>query len=81
MLAILIAIIAALLLRRPLQTQFAVIAAGESHRLSAPPIPWNDKNLAIDNESSIIVEDAGADVGVITRADLLRTVIEGTEVS
>ena len=38
-------------------------------------------HLAIDNESAIIVEDAGKDVGVITRADILRTVIEGTEVS
>ena len=38
-------------------------------------------NLAIDNSSAILVEDDGVDVGVITRADLLRTVIEGTEVS
>ncbi len=38
-------------------------------------------NLAIENESAILVEDAGQDVGVITRSDLLRTVIEGTEVS
>jgi glycine betaine/proline transport system ATP-binding protein len=38
-------------------------------------------NLAIDNSSAIIVEDDGEDAGVITRADLLRTVIEGTEVS
>ncbi|NNE79415.1 MAG: betaine/proline/choline family ABC transporter ATP-binding protein [Silicimonas sp.] len=38
-------------------------------------------NLAIDNDSAILVEDAGRDVGVITRADLLNTVIEGTEVS
>ncbi|WP_371225063.1 quaternary amine ABC transporter ATP-binding protein [Roseovarius sp. 2305UL8-3] len=38
-------------------------------------------NLAIDNPSAILVEDGGVDVGVITRADLLRTVIEGTEVS
>lgn len=38
-------------------------------------------NLAIDNSSAILVEDGGVDVGVITRADLLRTVIEGTEVS
>lgn len=38
-------------------------------------------NMAIDNESAILVEDAGQDVGIITRADLLRTVIEGTEVS
>lgn len=38
-------------------------------------------NLAIDNNSAIVVQSGGADVGVITRADLLRTVIEGTEVS
>ncbi|MEM7188873.1 MAG: glycine/betaine ABC transporter, partial [Pseudomonadota bacterium] len=37
--------------------------------------------LAIDNESPIVVEDGGTDVGVIHRQDLLRTVIEGTEVS
>jgi len=38
-------------------------------------------NMAISNEDAILVEDGGTDVGVITRADLLRTVIEGTEVS
>ncbi|MEM8914576.1 MAG: betaine/proline/choline family ABC transporter ATP-binding protein [Pseudomonadota bacterium] len=38
-------------------------------------------NMAISNEDAILVEDGGLDVGVITRADLLRTVIEGTEVS
>ena len=37
--------------------------------------------LAIDSESAILVEDAGHDVGVITQADILRTVIEGTEMS
>lgn len=38
-------------------------------------------NLAIDDENPIIVQQGGKDAGVITRADLLRTVIEGTEVS
>ncbi len=38
-------------------------------------------NMAIDTPEDILVEDKGKDVGVITRADLLRTVIEGTEVS
>ena len=38
-------------------------------------------NLAIDDDHPIIVQDSGRDVVVITRADLLRTVIEGTEVS
>ncbi|MGJ8604279.1 MAG: quaternary amine ABC transporter ATP-binding protein [Marivita sp.] len=37
--------------------------------------------LAIEDDSAILVEDGGTDVGVITRADLLRTVIEGTEMS
>ena len=37
--------------------------------------------LAIDDDNPIIVQSGGTDVGVITRADLLRTVIEGTEVS
>lgn len=37
--------------------------------------------LAIDGDSPILVEEAGRDVGVITRKDILRTVIEGTEVS
>jgi len=36
---------------------------------------------AIDEDDAIVVEAQGRDVGVITRADLLRTVIEGTEVS
>ena len=38
-------------------------------------------NLAIENDSAIRVEQAGQEVGVITRADILRTVIEGTEMS
>ena len=38
-------------------------------------------NLAIDDENPIIVQANGQDTGVITRSDLLRTVIEGTEVS
>ena len=38
-------------------------------------------NLAIDDENAIVVQADGKDMGVITRADLLRTVIEGTEVS
>ncbi|MBW4710426.1 glycine betaine/L-proline ABC transporter ATP-binding protein [Roseobacter sp. YSTF-M11] len=38
-------------------------------------------NLAIDRDSPILVEDQGRDVGVITRADILRTVVEGTEMS
>ncbi len=38
-------------------------------------------NLAIENDGAILVEDQGVDAGVITRADILRTVIEGTEMS
>lgn len=38
-------------------------------------------NLAIDHDSAILVADQGADIGVITRGDILRTVIEGTEMS
>ena len=38
-------------------------------------------NLAIDDENPIVVQSDGKDIGVITRADLLRAVIEGTEVS
>ncbi|WP_299964040.1 betaine/proline/choline family ABC transporter ATP-binding protein [uncultured Roseobacter sp.] len=37
--------------------------------------------LAIDEENPILVQSGRTDIGVITRADLLRTVIEGTEVS
>ncbi|TCS62804.1 glycine betaine/proline transport system ATP-binding protein [Primorskyibacter sedentarius] len=37
--------------------------------------------MAIDDDNPIIVQSDGADIGIITRADLLRTVIEGTEVS
>lgn len=38
-------------------------------------------NMAIGTGDAIIVEDEGTDVGVITRENILRTVIEGTEVS
>ncbi|MEM7563547.1 MAG: betaine/proline/choline family ABC transporter ATP-binding protein [Pseudomonadota bacterium] len=37
--------------------------------------------LAIDDDAPIVVQDAGADVGVITRPDILQTVIEGAETS
>ena len=38
-------------------------------------------NLAIDDDNPILVAEGGKDAGIITRADLLRTVIEGTEMS
>lgn len=37
--------------------------------------------MAIDADAPIVVRDGGQDVGVITRRDILQTVIEGTEVS
>ena len=61
-------------------------AAGGTLSESAPRVKESEAlstliHLSIDNDSPIIVEDGGNDVGVITRADILRTVIEGTEVS
>lgn len=38
-------------------------------------------HMAIDADTPIVVEDNGAGVGVITRREILHTVIEGTEVS
>lgn len=38
-------------------------------------------NLAIDHESAILVTENEKDIGVITRSDILRTVVEGTEMS
>jgi glycine betaine/proline transport system ATP-binding protein len=38
-------------------------------------------HMAIDKDGPIAVADGGADVGVITRRDILQTVIDGTEVS
>jgi len=38
-------------------------------------------SLAIDHENHILVESSGQAVGVITRSDILRTVVEGTEMS
>jgi glycine betaine/proline transport system ATP-binding protein len=37
--------------------------------------------LAIDRDTPIVVEDGGNDIGVVTRGNILQTVIEGTEVS
>jgi len=37
--------------------------------------------LAIDSDAPIVVRDDGIDVGVITRSDILQTVIEGAETS
>ncbi|MDG1280202.1 MAG: betaine/proline/choline family ABC transporter ATP-binding protein [Pseudorhodobacter sp.] len=38
-------------------------------------------HLAIDSDRDIIVQDGGQDVGVISRTDILRTIVEGTEMS
>ena len=38
-------------------------------------------SLAIDNENHILVKSSGKAVGVITRSDILRIVVEGTEMS
>lgn len=38
-------------------------------------------HMAIEADAPIVVQDEGKDVGVITRSDILQTVIEGTEVS
>ena len=38
-------------------------------------------HMAIDDDAPIVVEDNGVEVGVITRRDILHTVIEGAEVS
>ena len=37
--------------------------------------------MAIDNDKPLVVTAEGRDVGIITRADVLRTVIEGADVS
>ena len=64
----------------------AFVAASGPIKADAPRVSEAETlsnliTMAIDDDSPILVEDAGKDVGVITRADLLRTVIEGTEVS
>jgi glycine betaine/proline transport system ATP-binding protein len=38
-------------------------------------------HLAIDNDVLIVVHDNGSDMGIITRSGILKTVIEGTEIS
>lgn len=37
--------------------------------------------MAIDDDSPIVITENDQDVGVVTRSDILRTVIEGTEIS
>lgn len=69
-----------------MQPLAAFLAANGPLSAGAPRVNGNETlstliNLAIENDSAILVEDAGTDVGVITSADILRTVIEGTEMS
>ena len=72
----------------------AVMTAFEAHEAEHGPIPGDarrfrhDENLsvlieaAIEDEAPVVViDDSGQDIGVITRADLLRAVVEGTETS
>ena len=71
----------------------AVMQQVETHIAAHGPIPADatrvteDETLstlitmAIDDDNPIVVHTDGRDLGIITRADLLRTVIEGTEVS
>ena len=55
--------------------------AADAPRVAVTETLSNLINRAIDDDRTIVVTRDNADVGVITRADLLRTVIEGTEVS
>ena len=62
------------------------IAANGSIVADSPRVAENENlstliNTAIDDDNPIVVQSDGKDIGVITRSDLLRTVIEGTEVS
>jgi glycine betaine/proline transport system ATP-binding protein len=68
---------------QPIDSHIALHGPMSAHspRVNSTETLSNLINLAIDSDQAIIVEDMGQDIGVITRADLLRTVIEGTEVS
>lgn len=55
--------------------------AADLPRVAASETLSNLINMAIEEDKPIIVQNDGKDIGVVTRADLLRTVIEGTEVS
>ncbi len=62
------------------------IAANGPIAATAPRVMENETlsnliNIAMNDDNPIVVQADGKDVGVVTRADLLRTVIEGTEVS
>lgn len=68
---------------RPIDDYVATIGplAADTRRVGTDETLSNLINIAIDDDQPILVTADGKDVGVITRPDLLRTVIEGTEVS
>ncbi|MEQ8741059.1 MAG: glycine/betaine ABC transporter, partial [Hoeflea sp.] len=64
----------------------AYISANGPPDPGAPRVQENESlstliNLAIDHENAILVASEGRDIGVISRSDILRTVVEGTEMS
>ncbi|WP_299690796.1 betaine/proline/choline family ABC transporter ATP-binding protein [uncultured Tateyamaria sp.] len=68
---------------RPIETHIAMHGGlpAEAKRVNETETLSTLITLAIDDAHPIIVQINGQDTGVITRADLLRTVIEGTEMS
>ncbi|EBA16407.1 glycine betaine/L-proline transport ATP-binding protein [Roseobacter sp. SK209-2-6] len=68
---------------QPLETFVAQSGplAADLPRVAASETLSNLINMAIEEDKPIIVQNEGKDIGIVTRADLLRTVIEGTEVS
>jgi len=68
---------------RPIEQYVAEIGQPSEH---APRVNESESlsrliQLAIDDDAPIVVEDNGVEVGVITRPDILQTVIEGAETS
>ncbi len=71
----------------------AVMRPLEEYAAQHPPLPDDAPRvsenemlnrlirLAIDRDAPMVVESGGQDVGVITRQDILQTVIEGADVS
>ena len=62
------------------------LAKAERPSEAAPRVSENESlstliQLSIDDDTPIVVVDDGVEVGVITRPDILQTVIEGAETS